>query len=65
MLRPSGCPAAGLVRIPPPPECLTLRYAAYRTTALLLGSQPAPAGMCCMNLNEPWVTALGLFNVGG
>ena len=31
------------------PECLTLRaaiYAAYRTTALLLGSQPAPAGMC-------------------
>ena len=32
----------------PPPGCLTLRaaYAAYRTTALLLGSQPAPAGMC-------------------
>jgi hypothetical protein len=32
----------------PPRGCLTLRaaYAAYRTTALLLGSQPAPAGMC-------------------
>ena len=31
------------------PLCLTLRaaYAAYRATALLLGSQPAPAGMFC------------------
>ena len=31
------------------PTHVTLRaaiYAAYRTTALLLGSQPAPAGMC-------------------
>ena len=45
--RPSGClRQAVLVRIPP--GCLTLRaaYAAYRATALLLGSQPAPAGMC-------------------
>ena len=44
--RPSGClRQAVLVRTPP--RCLTLRaaYAAYRATALLLGSQPAPAGM--------------------
>ena len=35
------------------PECLTLRaaYAAYRATALLLGSQPAPAGMCSLPLS--------------
>jgi hypothetical protein len=30
------------------PECLTLRatHVAYRATPRLLGSQPAPAGMC-------------------
>ena len=45
--RPSGClRQAVLVRILP--GCLTLRaaYTACRATALLLGSQPAPAGMC-------------------
>ena len=45
--RPSGCLQQGWFAFPP--ERLTLRaalYAAYRTTALLLGSQPAPAGMC-------------------
>ena len=47
LCRPSGClRQAVLVRTPP--RCLTLRaaHAAYRATALLLGSQPAPAGMC-------------------
>ena len=47
LCRPTGClRQAVLVRTPP--RCLTLRaaYAAYRATALLLGSQPAPAGMC-------------------
>ena len=47
LMSPYGLPAAGSVGSHPP-GCLTLRaaYAAYRATALLLGSQPAPAGMC-------------------
>ena len=44
--RPSGCLRQGWFAFLP--ECLTLRaaYAAYRATALLLGSRPAPAGTC-------------------
>ena len=47
LMSPYGLPSAGSVGSHPP-GCLTLRaaYAAYRATALLLGSQPAPAGMC-------------------
>ena len=37
-----------------PSGCL---YAAYRATALLLGSQPAPAGMCCSA--ALWLPTLG------
>jgi hypothetical protein len=47
LCRPTGClRQAVLGRILP--GCLTLRaaYTACRATALLLGSQPAPAGMC-------------------
>ena len=45
-VRPSGCLRQGWFAFLP--ECLTLRaaYAAYRATALLLGSRPAPAGTC-------------------
>jgi hypothetical protein len=45
-VRPSGCLRQGWFAFLS--ECLTLRaaYAAYRATALLLGSRPAPAGTC-------------------
>ena len=44
--RPSGCLRQGWFAFLP--ECLTLRatHVAYRANPRLLGSQPAPAGMC-------------------
>ena len=67
IILPYGLPAAGSVGSHPPPGCLTLRaaYAAYRATALLLGSQPAPAGMCSgLPPSLPLMSPYGLPSAG-
>jgi hypothetical protein len=63
--RPSGCLRQGWFAFLP--ECLTLRaaYAAYRTTALLLGSRPAPAGTCSAIRSDPGFPFAGIRVIRG